>query len=64
MHNVYAPSILLSPQISCPKCQWQGKGTEIQKLELTLTQAIELFCPTCHGYLGFINVPGPEDAQL
>jgi len=55
MHKVYSPSVLLSPDITCPKCNWQGKGTDVKQEELILTDAIELYCPTCHGYMGFVS---------
>jgi DnaJ-class molecular chaperone len=55
MHKVYSPSVLLSQEITCPKCNWQGKGTEIKQEELILTHAIELYCPSCNGYMGFIS---------
>jgi DnaJ-class molecular chaperone len=55
MHKVYSPSVLLSPNITCPKCNWQGKGTDIKQEELILTDAIELYCPTCNGYMGFVS---------
>jgi hypothetical protein len=60
MHKVYPPSVLLSQEICCPKCKWEGKGTEIKQEELILTHAIELYCPCCNGYLGFISQPEEE----
>jgi DnaJ-class molecular chaperone len=61
MHKVYSPSVLLSPKITCPKCNWQGKGTDVKQEELILTDAIELYCPTCNGYMGFIS--NSEDGE-
>ncbi|HJW18902.1 MAG TPA: hypothetical protein VJ499_17350 [Flavisolibacter sp.] len=55
MHKLYPPTVLLSHEVICPKCKWQGKGTEIKQEELILTHAIELYCPSCNGYMGFIS---------
>ena len=55
MHNVYSPEILNKEDIDCPDCSWKGKGSEIDQEYLFLTDAIELYCPCCKNYLGFIN---------
>ncbi|MGN6399992.1 MAG: hypothetical protein ACTHMD_06035 [Flavisolibacter sp.] len=57
MHYIFSPAILTSPSVSCSKCNWQGKGKDITLEELFLTDAIELYCPSCSGYLGFISEP-------
>ena len=55
MHQVFTPDILLRDEVSCPHCSWKGKGSEIEQEHLFLTDAIELFCPQCKSYMGFIN---------
>jgi DnaJ-class molecular chaperone len=55
MHHVYSPTVLLSLNVNCSKCDWQGKGTDVNQEELILTHAIELYCPACNGYMGFIS---------
>lgn len=61
MHKIYSPAILAANHVSCPKCQWKGLGTDVKQEELFLTDAIELYCPTCEGYLGFISEPEQEN---
>lgn len=55
MHPVYSPAIFSKDNVSCPKCRWQGHGSRIHQEELFLTDAIELYCPQCDGYLGFVS---------
>ena len=54
MHKVFSPDDL-NDTIMCPKCSWKGKGTDIKKEELLLTDALELFCPECATYLGMMD---------
>lgn len=55
MHPIYSTAIFSKDDVSCPKCHWRGHGSHVQQEELILTDAIELYCPTCDGYLGFVN---------
>lgn len=55
MHNIFSETTLASRKIACNKCNWEGKATETEQEHLYLTDAIELYCPICHGYLGFVN---------
>jgi hypothetical protein len=55
MHRIFSSAILTTSDISCAKCNWQGKGNDMKQEELFLTDAIELYCPSCDGYLGFIS---------
>ena len=61
MHQIFSPAILTASTISCQKCDWKGSGTDMEQEELFLTDAIELYCPSCNGYLGFISEPGEAD---
>ncbi|MGN6164960.1 MAG: hypothetical protein ACTHOF_10510 [Flavisolibacter sp.] len=63
MHHIFSPAILASNDISCSKCDWQGKGKDIKLEELLLTDAVELYCPSCNGYLGFISEPYKADNE-
>jgi hypothetical protein len=55
MHKVYSPAVLNGEEISCKHCSWKGQARETQKEHLFLTDAIELYCPECTSYLGFVN---------
>jgi hypothetical protein len=55
MHQIFPPAILTTQEIHCLKCGWEGKGSDMKQEDLFLTNAIELFCPSCNGYFGFIN---------
>lgn len=55
MHPIYSAAIFSKDDVSCPKCHWRGHGSHVHQEELILTDAIELYCPTCDGYLGFVN---------
>jgi Zn finger protein HypA/HybF involved in hydrogenase expression len=59
MHTVFSPAIFHKDNVSCTKCHWTGHGSHIQQEELLLTDAIELYCPTCDGYMGFVS-PGDD----
>jgi hypothetical protein len=61
MHTVFAPTIFSTPVVSCPKCNWQGKGEDIKQEELFLTDAIEIFCPSCDEYFGFVSTNEPDE---
>lgn len=61
MHPIYSPAIFSKADVSCPKCHWKGPGSAIQQEVLILTDAIELYCPTCDGYLGFVS--SGDDAE-
>ena len=55
MHQIFSPAVLQTNNISCSRCNWKGKGEEVSQEELFLTDAIEIYCPSCNGYLGFIS---------
>jgi DnaJ-class molecular chaperone len=57
MHHIYSATILTASDVSCSKCDWKGTGKDMKQEELFLTDAIELYCPSCNGYLGFISEP-------
>jgi hypothetical protein len=63
MHRIFSPTILTATKVSCTKCNWQGKGVDMKQEELFLTDAIELYCPSCSGYLGFISEPDKADNE-
>jgi hypothetical protein len=60
MHQIFEPAIFLKEELHCPKCSWQGPGSDTQQEDLFLTDAIELYCPTCKGYIGFVSAPHEE----
>jgi len=41
--------------MNCSKCGWEGKGETTEQEDLFLTDALELYCPVCKNYMGFIN---------
>ena len=55
MQHQFSSNILTELELTCPKCDWQGKGNETIKEELFLTEAIELYCPKCNHYFGFVS---------
>ena len=61
MHYQFNSSALTEIELSCPKCTWHGSGKEAAKEELFLTDALELYCPECHHYFGFISTT--EEAE-
>ena len=42
--------------ICCPNCSWSGSGQEAEQELLLLSDAVELFCPECEQYLGFVSL--------
>lgn len=62
MHQIFTSRETISEIISCPRCQWSGKADETEQEHLFLTDAIELYCPECEGYIGFIS-PDEEEKQ-
>ncbi|HEU0112185.1 MAG TPA: hypothetical protein VFQ73_15025 [Flavisolibacter sp.] len=56
MQQIFPSTILETNLVSCTRCDWQGKGSEYKTEELILTDAIELYCPACNGYQGFVSV--------
>ncbi len=55
MHQIFPPTVFAKQEMHCLKCNWKGKGSEIKQEDLFLTDAIELFCPSCNGYFGFVS---------
>lgn len=49
----YNPAI----ELYCKCCNWKGKSTDARYKVLVLehTAEVELFCPQCHSYAGFVN---------
>lgn len=61
MHQIYSPAIFSTDDVTCPKCNWSGPGSDIHQEDLFLTDAIELYCPRCDGYMGFVNSQDEQD---
>jgi hypothetical protein len=61
MHQIYSPFFLENKELSCPKCNWRGRAKETDQEYLFLTDALELYCPSCEQYLGFVD---QEHAQM
>jgi hypothetical protein len=55
MHRIFSPADLTEGAIQCSKCNWKGSGEEAEQEFLFLTDALELYCPDCDNYFGFIN---------
>jgi hypothetical protein len=51
----YLDGTTLSEDLTCPKCGWTGCGHEASKVDLFLTDALELYCKECDYYFGFIS---------
>jgi hypothetical protein len=63
MHSVLPSSIFNKERIECPACHWKGSGSEIIQEELFLTDAIEVFCPSCEQYLGFVSLEEKSETE-
>lgn len=61
MHQIFTTTVFTKDDLHCPKCTWKGKGCDVQQERLLLTDAIELYCPTCAGYIGFVSLPDEQD---
>jgi hypothetical protein len=55
MHNIYSPTAFNSKEFECTDCNWKGEGRSTEQEHLILTDAIELYCPSCQNYLGFVS---------
>ena len=54
MQPVFTPSILES-NLTCPECNWKGKGSETSQENFRFEDSIELYCPSCNHYFGLVN---------
>jgi hypothetical protein len=63
MHYEFTSKVLTEIELTCPKCAWQGNGKKAAKEELFLTDAVEIYCPQCHHYFGFISTTEEENRQ-
>lgn len=61
MHQIFSTTVFSKDDVPCPKCTWKGKGSEVKQEQLLLTDAIELYCPTCDGYIGFVSLPDQQE---
>lgn len=55
MHKIYHEDNYKEQILHCEECGWEGTGKETLKEHLYLSDAIELYCPHCKNYLGFVN---------
>jgi hypothetical protein len=55
MHTIFSLTAFTNHHLTCPACTWQGNGKDSHQEHLLLTQAIELYCPDCEHYFGFVN---------
>ena len=55
MHQIFHPSILHDVSMCCNKCGWDGTYKEVHTEHMFLTDAMELYCPRCENYIGFVN---------
>jgi len=60
MHKIFSFAELHKNEIDCIRCSWKGGAHDAATEELILTDAIELYCPQCSLYLGFVN-SGEDD---
>ena len=60
MKPVFTPTIL-QDHLQCTNCSWQGKGEDALQEKFTHEESIELYCPKCNYYFGFINTGTQED---
>jgi len=55
MHQQFSGNNLSAMEVSCAKCNWKGTADKAVHEHLFLTDAIEIYCPRCEGYIGFIS---------
>lgn len=55
MHQIFSAAAYTTNTITCPQCNWEGLGNDTVQEHLFLTDAIELYCPTCNHYMGFVD---------
>ncbi|HEY9364221.1 MAG TPA: hypothetical protein VIQ00_13225 [Chitinophagaceae bacterium] len=55
MHTIFSLAAFSAKQLICPACTWQGNCKDSHQEHLLLTRAIELYCPDCQHYFGFVN---------
>ena len=61
MKPVFTPSIL-EKNFHCPNCHWEGKGRDLLQEQFSHEESIELTCPKCDYYFGFIDT-GTEESS-
>ncbi len=56
-HNLIVEKTAKNELLSCKCCSWKGKSAETKKefLFTNLISELELFCPKCNSYVGFIS---------
>lgn len=59
MKPVFTPSIL-EKKFQCPNCHWDGHGSDLLQEKFSHEESIELTCPKCDYYFGFIDT-GTEE---
>ncbi|HEX2533856.1 MAG TPA: hypothetical protein VHK69_08980 [Chitinophagaceae bacterium] len=57
MHAEFSLSDFHDQPLHCTKCGWTGKGADTAQEYLMLTDAVEVYCPECSGYFGFMSIP-------
>jgi hypothetical protein len=55
MHQIFSGKNESTEEITCARCHWEGKLDKAVQEHLFLTDAIEIYCPQCEGYIGFIS---------
>jgi Zn finger protein HypA/HybF involved in hydrogenase expression len=63
MQYLFSSSVLPEIELSCPKCEWSGDGDTASKEDLFLTDALELYCPQCNHYFGFVSTTLEEEVS-
>ena len=56
-HKVIVEASAQHDIMTCKCCSWKGKSSETKKefLFINKISELELFCPKCNSYLGFIS---------
>ena len=65
MHLVLDDADQNAQQVECHRCHWQGSSSELERGDyFPLGDFMEVFCPGCNKYLGFIqHTSGSGEAQ-
>ena len=58
-HKIYDPATFDEEHLTCPKCAWDGSGSEAQVAGFYgISKFKEVLCPKCGEYLGNLSRDG------
>lgn len=62
MLQVFEHATYRQESACCPKCSWKGAGAALKQGEyFFMSDMVEVYCPDCTQYIGFISLDPEED---